>query len=36
MIEQNGMMIDTGNMFLACDTIINFLSNVSGSVLETD
>jgi hypothetical protein len=27
MTEQDGMMIDNGSMFLACDTIINFMSN---------
>uniref|UniRef100_A0A0E0GE54 Neurochondrin n=1 Tax=Oryza nivara TaxID=4536 RepID=A0A0E0GE54_ORYNI len=34
MIEQNGMMIDTGNMFLACDTIINFLSNMKNAHIQ--
>ncbi|KAF7091732.1 hypothetical protein CFC21_094292 [Triticum aestivum] len=27
MTEENGMMIDDGSMFLACDTIINIMSN---------
>jgi hypothetical protein len=32
MTEQDGMMIDNGSMFLACDTIINFMSNVSDLI----
>ena len=32
MTEQDGMVIDNGSMFLACDTIINFMSNVSDLI----
>lgn len=36
MIEQDAMMVeDNGTIFLACDTILNFLSNVSETIRES-
>lgn len=36
MTEQDGMMIDNGSMFLACDTIINFMSNRKSVHIPVD
>ncbi|KAL5212003.1 hypothetical protein ABZP36_022850 [Zizania latifolia] len=36
MTEQDGMMIDNGSMFLACDTIINFLSNMKKAHIQME
>ncbi|KAG8072777.1 hypothetical protein GUJ93_ZPchr0006g41107 [Zizania palustris] len=36
MIEQDGMMIDNGSIFLACDTIINFLSNMKNAHIQME
>ncbi|AQK75846.1 neurochondrin family protein [Zea mays] len=36
MTEQGGMTIDNGSMFLACDTIINFMSNMKSVHIPVD
>ncbi|KXG20557.1 hypothetical protein SORBI_3010G221200 [Sorghum bicolor] len=36
MTEQDGMVIDNGSMFLACDTIINFMSNRNSVHIPVD
>ncbi|OEL12975.1 hypothetical protein BAE44_0026006, partial [Dichanthelium oligosanthes] len=36
MTEQDGMMIDNGSMFLACDTIINLLSKRNNGHVPVD
>lgn len=36
MTEQGGTMIDNGSMFLACDTIINFMSNMKSVHIPVD
>ncbi|KAJ1281462.1 hypothetical protein BS78_04G307700 [Paspalum vaginatum] len=36
MTEQDGIMIDNGSMFLACDTIINLMSNRKSAHIPVD
>uniref|UniRef100_A0A0D9VM78 Neurochondrin n=1 Tax=Leersia perrieri TaxID=77586 RepID=A0A0D9VM78_9ORYZ len=36
MNEHDGMLNDTGSMFLACDTIINFLSNTKNAHIRME
>ncbi|XP_040376742.1 uncharacterized protein LOC102708695 [Oryza brachyantha] len=36
MTEQDGMMVDTGSIFLACDTIINFLKNMKKAHIRME
>ncbi|XP_071677326.1 uncharacterized protein [Lolium perenne] len=36
MTEQNGMIVDNGSIFLACDTIINIMSNRKSSHIQME